>query len=59
MLLPWGLAFAAGAMLYVVIDEMIPAAHTRGEQRARLVFLLAFLAMASVIEVLGGYIRRA
>ncbi len=43
-------------MLYVVIDEMIPAAHTRGEQRASLVFLLAFVGMASVIEVLGGFI---
>jgi zinc transporter, ZIP family len=58
-LLPWGLALAAGAMLYVVIDEMIPAAHTRGEQRASLVFLLAFLGMAAVIEVLGGFITQA
>lgn len=58
-LLPWGLAFAAGAMLYVVIDEMIPAAHTRGEQRASLVFLVAFLAMAAVIDLLGGFITQA
>ncbi len=57
-LLPWGLAFAAGAMLYVVIDEMIPAAHTRGEQRASLVFLTAFLIMATVIELLGGFITQ-
>ncbi|MCD6380963.1 MAG: ZIP family metal transporter [Candidatus Odinarchaeota archaeon] len=27
--LPWGLAFAAGAMLYVVSDEMIPESHRR------------------------------
>lgn len=58
-LLPWGLAFAAGAMLYVVIDEMIPAAHIRGEQRASLVFLLAFLGMAAIIELLGGFITSA
>ncbi len=57
-LLPWGLAFAAGAMLYVVIDEMVPAAHTRGEQRASLVFLGAFLAMTAVIETLGGFIAQ-
>jgi len=29
-LLPWGLAFAAGAMLYVVSDEIIPETHRRG-----------------------------
>lgn len=29
-LLPWGLAFAAGAMLYVVSDEIIPETHSRG-----------------------------
>jgi ZIP family zinc transporter len=57
-LLPWGLALAAGAMLYVVIDEMIPAAHTRGEQTASLVFLLAFLGMAAIIDLLGGFINQ-
>jgi ZIP family zinc transporter len=57
-LLPWGLAFAAGAMLYVVIDEMVPAAHTRGEQRASIVFLAAFLGMATIIELLGGFIAQ-
>lgn len=25
--LPWLLAFAAGAMMYVVVEELIPAAH--------------------------------
>jgi zinc transporter, ZIP family len=58
-LLPWGLAFAAGAMLYVVIDELIPAAHTRGEQHASIVFLAAFLGMATIIELLGGFISQA
>lgn len=33
MLLPVGLAFAAGAMLYVVFDEMIPESHSRGHHR--------------------------
>ena len=33
-ILPWGLAFAAGAMLFVVSDEIIPETHTRGYQRA-------------------------
>lgn len=32
-LLPVGLAFAAGAMLYVVFQEIIPESHRRGYQR--------------------------
>jgi len=28
-ILPWGLAFAAGAMLFVVSDEMIPESHRK------------------------------
>jgi ZIP family zinc transporter len=31
--LPWGLAFAAGAMLFVVSDEMIPESHRKGFAR--------------------------
>lgn len=30
MLLPWGLAFAAGAMIYVVSNEIIPETHRKG-----------------------------
>jgi zinc transporter, ZIP family len=42
-LLPLGLAFAAGAMLYVVVDELIPESHLRGNEQ-----------IASV-SVLGGF----
>lgn len=31
-LLPWGLVFAAGAMLYVISHEIIPETHRRGYQ---------------------------
>lgn len=31
-LLPWGLAFAAGAMLYVISHEIIPDSHRSGHQ---------------------------
>ncbi len=31
--LPLGLAFAAGAMLYVVSDEIIPETHRKGFER--------------------------
>lgn len=32
-LLPWGLAFAAGAMIFVVSDEMIPESHQKEFER--------------------------
>lgn len=31
-LIPWGLAFAAGAMIYVIRHEIIPETHRRGHQ---------------------------
>jgi ZIP family zinc transporter len=31
-LLPWGLSFAAGAMLYVISHEIIPETHRSGHQ---------------------------
>jgi zinc transporter, ZIP family len=33
-LLPWGLVFAAGAMLYVISHEIIPETHRRGHQNS-------------------------
>ncbi|MBN1956232.1 MAG: ZIP family metal transporter [Anaerolineae bacterium] len=45
-LLPWGLAFAAGAMLYVVSDEIIPETHSRGfEQEGTWGVIVGFLVM--------------
>jgi ZIP family zinc transporter len=32
-ILPWALAFAAGAMLFVVSDEIIPESHRKGFER--------------------------
>jgi ZIP family zinc transporter len=33
VLLPWGLAFAAGAMLFVISHEIIPESHRQGHER--------------------------
>ena len=32
-LLPYSMGFAAGAMIYVISDEIIPETHTRGYER--------------------------
>lgn len=46
VLLPFGLAFAAGAMLYVVFDEMIPESHSRGHhEEATFGGMVGFLLM--------------
>jgi ZIP family zinc transporter len=45
-ILPWALAFAAGAMLFVVSDEMIPASHRKGfEREATFGLILGFVVM--------------
>jgi zinc transporter, ZIP family len=45
-LLPFGLAFAAGAMLFVVSHEIIPESHRNGhETRATLGVMIGFVAM--------------
>ena len=41
-LMPWLLSFAAGAMLYVVVEELVPQAHSR---RGTCAFLVGFLVM--------------
>jgi len=45
-LLPYALAFAGGAMLYVIFDEMVPESHSHGFERAATAsFMLGFLLM--------------
>ncbi|GIZ52768.1 ZIP family metal transporter [Noviherbaspirillum aridicola] len=46
VLLPWGLAFAAGAMIYVISHEVIPESHRRGhEPSATWGLMLGFVLM--------------
>jgi len=45
-ILPWGLAFAAGAMIFVVSDEMIPESHRKGfECEATFGLVVGFIVM--------------
>lgn len=54
-LLPWGLAFAAGAMLYVISNEIIPESHRKGyEREATFGVLIGFVVMMFLDVTLGG-----
>lgn len=45
-LLPWGMGFAAGAMLFVVSDEIIPESHRQGlEREGTIGVILGFVIM--------------
>jgi len=53
-MLPFSLAFAGGAMLYVVSDELIPESHSHGfEHQATLGFLSGFVLMVVLTQLLG------
>jgi ZIP family zinc transporter len=53
-ILPFGLAFAAGAMLFVISDEIIPETHTRGFSRlATFGVMVGFLIMMVLDNLLG------
>ncbi len=55
-LLPYALAFAGGAMLYVIFDEMVPESHSHGFERiATASFMTGFLLM-TVLNYLASVI---
>jgi ZIP family zinc transporter len=51
-LLPWGLAFAAGAMLFVIADEMIPESHKKGYQREATFGLIAGFVIMMLLDTI-------
>ncbi len=51
-ILPWGLAFAAGAMLFVVSDEMIPESHRKGFARESTFGLIAGFVVMMFLDCL-------
>jgi ZIP family zinc transporter len=50
--LPWGLSFAAGAMLFVVIDEMVPESHRKGFGRKATFGLISGFAIMMLLDSL-------
>lgn len=50
-LLPLGLGFAAGAMIYVVVDELIPESHAAGRHFEATVALLAGFILMTALDV--------
>lgn len=53
-ILPFALAFAAGTMLYVISDEMIPETHSHGNERGATYSLLAGFCLMLATDVLLG-----
>lgn len=52
--LPWGLAFAAGAMLFVISDEIIPESHRKGfEKEATFGVIVGFVVMMFLDVTMG------
>ena len=52
-LMPWLLAFAAGAMLYVVVEELIPEAHLGSGHLGTMGVMLGFIIMMILDVALG------
>lgn len=52
--LPWAMAFAAGAMLFVISDEIIPESHRKGlEKEGTIGVMLGFVVMMFLDIALG------
>ena len=53
-ILPFGLAFAGGTMLYVISDEMIPETHSHGHERLATYSLLVGYALMLIFDFFIG-----
>ncbi len=53
-LLPWGLTFAAGAMLYIISHEIIPETHRHGHQNFATSGLVIGLIVMMLLDVALG-----
>jgi len=50
-LLPWGLGFAAGAMIFVVSNEIVPETHRKGHEELATFGLMIGLAVMMFLDV--------
>lgn len=53
-LLPWGLTFAAGAMLYIISHEILPETHRSGHQDRATAGLIFGLVLMMILDVTLG-----
>jgi zinc transporter, ZIP family len=53
-LLPWGLGFAAGAMIYVISSEIIPETHRKGHEQFATSGLMVGLVVMMFLDVTLG-----
>ena len=53
-ILPYALSFAAGAMIYVVVEELIPESHRAGNvDLATICLMIGFAVMMTLDVALG------
>ena len=52
--MPWLLSFAAGTMIYVVVEELIPEAHLEGHSHAGTLSVMAGFVLMMVLDMTLG-----
>ncbi len=52
--LPWGLGFSAGAMLFIISDEIIPETHRRGNETIATFGLMIGVVVMMLLDVILG-----
>ena len=52
--LPWALTFAAGAMLFVICDEIIPETHQRGQENEGTIGIIVGFTLLVVLTIIFG-----
>lgn len=54
LLLPWGLTFAAGAMIYVISNDIIPETHRHGHHKEATASLVVGVVIMMFLDVIFG-----